>query len=90
MSPSAKRALTIAAAGVAVFAASVLLGLRLTPEPRTELDYLVIGSVATFLMLGVVFGMMLALWIKPRDLFVKRRRKAGGEEPPGESGNGPA
>ncbi len=75
MSQSFRRALAITAAAAGVFALSVIVGLQLTPEPRTQLDYLVIGSVATFLMLGAVFGLLLALWIKPRDFLARRRPK---------------
>ncbi|MEJ5368038.1 MAG: hypothetical protein WHT08_06955 [Bryobacteraceae bacterium] len=77
-----KRAILIAAAGAAVFALAVAAGLKLTSAPRTQADYLVIGSVATFLMLGVVFGLLLALWVKPKDFLVKRRTKGrAGENP---------
>lgn len=78
MGPSFRRVLAVAAAAIVVFALSVIVGLRLTPEPRTQLDYLVIGSVATFLMLGAVFGLLLALWIKPRDFLARRRPKQTG------------
>lgn len=78
MSQSFRRALAITAAAIGVFALSVIVGLQLTPEPRTQLDYLVIGSVATFLMLGAVFGLLLALWIKPRDFLARRRPKQAG------------
>jgi hypothetical protein len=79
MGNSFRRALLIAAAGASVFVLSVWMGLQLTPEPRTQLDYLVIGSVATFLMLGADFGLILALWVKPRDFLAKRRAKQQGE-----------
>lgn len=83
MSPAARRAIAAVLAAAAVFALAVLLGLRLIPPPRTQLDYLVIGSVATFLMLGVVFGLALVWWIRPSALFPRRRKK---QEP---SGGGP-
>lgn len=80
MSSAARRVITAAVSAIAVFALAVLLGLRLAPAPRTKLDYLVIGSVATFLMLGVVFGLALVWWIRPSALFPRRRKK---QEPPG-------
>jgi hypothetical protein len=79
MSQSFRRTLVIAAAGAGVFVFAVWMGLQLTPEPRTQLDYLVIGSVATFLMLGAVFGLILTLWIKPRGFLGKRRARQQGE-----------
>jgi len=84
MSQSFRRALVVVAAAAGVFTLAVVVGLQLAPAPRTQVDYLVIGSVATFLMLGVVFGLLLALWIKPRDFLGRRRPKeeaGGGEEP---------
>ncbi len=83
MSQSFRRALLIVAAAAGVFTLAAAVGLHFTPEPRTQLDYLVIGSVATFLMLGAVFGLLLALWIKPRDFLARRRQKedGGGEAP---------
>lgn len=75
MRPAAKRVLLIAAAATVVFALAVAAGLQLVPEPRAQIDYLVIGSVATFLMLGVVFGLVLVLYVKPRDFLGKRRPK---------------
>lgn len=87
MSPAARRAIAAVLAAAAVFALAVLLGLWLTPPPRSRLDYLVIGSAATFLLLGVLFGLALAWWIRPGALFPRRRRKqesAGGTpEAPG-------
>lgn len=75
MGRETRRVLAVVAAALSAFALAVAAGLRLSPEPRAQIDYLVIGSVATFLMLGVVFGLALAFWIKPRDLFGKRRPK---------------
>lgn len=75
MGSTARRVLVITGIAAVVFAGAVLAGLRLTPEPRTQVDYLVIGSVATFLTLGAVFGLVLFLWIKPREFLVKRRPK---------------
>lgn len=83
MSHTFRRSLVVVAAAAGVFLLSVAAGLWLTPEPRTQLDYLVIGSVATFLMLGAVFGLLLTLWIKPREFLAKRRQKdAGAKESP--------
>lgn len=78
MSHSFRRALAVAAAAIGVFTLSVVVGLQLAPEPRTQLDYLVIGSVATFLMLGTVFGLLLAVWLKPRNFLARRRPKETG------------
>jgi hypothetical protein len=80
MGDSPRRVLIVALIAAAVFAGAVAAGLRLTPEPRTQIDYLVIGSVATFLTLGAVFGLVLFLWVKPREFLVKRRPKPQNED----------
>ena len=49
-----------------VFGVTVAIGLRLLPEPHSETDYLVVGSIATFLSLGVLFAVLIATWIKKR------------------------
>lgn len=79
MSSAPRRTLTAIVAAAAAFALAVLLGLWLTPPPRSRLDYLVIGSAATFLMLGVFFGLALAWWIRPDALFPRRRKR---QDPP--------
>lgn len=84
MGNSSRRVLAIVAAAAGVFALSVVLGLQLAPEPRTQLDYLVIGAVATFLASGVVFGLILALWIKPRDFLARRRPRQQDTDEAGE------
>ncbi|MGB9610673.1 MAG: hypothetical protein ACPL7M_06845 [Bryobacteraceae bacterium] len=91
MGTAAKHVMAVVCAAVATFALAVALGLRLTPAPRTRLDYLVIGSVATFLMLGVIFGMALVFWIRPRGLLGKgRKQESAGPEQESGSGSPPA
>lgn len=83
MRSPAGRILLLIAAAVAVFSASVGVGLRLLPQPHTDTDYLVVGSVATFLTLGVIFAVVLSAWIKTPDVFFRKRKKQ-----PGEAGRG--
>ncbi len=75
---------TLAGAAVCVFGVTVAIGLRLTPPPRTETDYLVIGSAATFLSLSALFAVVLTTWMRSSDPFYKKRPKAqdGTEAPP--------
>ena len=61
----------------ALFAGVALIGLHLTPEPRTESDYMVVGCIATFFSLGAVFIVLIATWMKSPDNFYKRRPKPG-------------
>ena len=64
------------------FAVSVAVGLRLTPPPRTETDYLVIGSVATLLALTVLFAVLVVTWLRSPGIFFKRRLKKRADDNP--------
>ena len=64
-------------AAAIVFAVTVALGLKILPEPHSETDYLVVGSVATFLSLGVLFAVLITTWIKSPAIFFKRRPAPG-------------
>jgi hypothetical protein len=50
----------LAAAVALLFAAGVLLVLRVLPEPHTDRDYLVAGSLGTLLALTLSFVLLLA------------------------------
>lgn len=63
-----------------VFGLGVAVGLRLTPPPRSETDYLVIGSVATLLGLGVLFAVLVVTWLRAPGIFFKRRAKRPPED----------
>ncbi len=66
------RRLILTAATVIVFAVTVLLLMRLIPPPHTAADHVIIGTVATFLSLVVLFGVWVG--ITPQTFF-KRRLK---------------
>ena len=58
-----KRGLMLGAAALCVFVVVAALMLRLMPAPLKESDYMVIGSVATLLALGVfISGLNLLVW----------------------------
>jgi hypothetical protein len=77
------RVAMLVGASVAIFAVTVMIGLHLVPEPRSETDYLVIGSAATFLSLAVLFVVLLTTWLRSPDVFFKRRpAHKPDEEPP--------
>ncbi len=65
-----------------VFGVTVAIGLRLLPEPHSETDYLVVGSIATFISLAVLFGILIATWVKSPEILFKRRKKDSDELPP--------
>jgi len=69
------RVLGLIAAVLVVFGTVVAIGLRLLPEPHSETDYLVIGSVATFIALGVLFVVLITSYVKSPEVFFKRREK---------------
>jgi hypothetical protein len=69
--PMSRLGMLFGAAAI-VFAVTVALGLKILPEPHSETDYLVVGSVATFLSLGVLFAVLITTWIKTPEVFFKK------------------
>ncbi|MGA3188934.1 MAG: hypothetical protein ABSF22_17660 [Bryobacteraceae bacterium] len=70
-----KRGLTLGALAACVFVVVAAVMLRLMPQPFKESDYIVIGSVATLMALGVVFLVLVSTTLKSTDVFFKKRRK---------------
>lgn len=70
-----KRGLTLGALAVCVFVVVAAIMLKLMPAPFKESDYMVIGSVATLVALGVVFLVLVSTTMKSTDIFFKKRRK---------------
>jgi hypothetical protein len=70
-----KRGLTLGALAVCVFVVVAAVMLKLMPSPFKESDYMVIGSVATLVSLGVVFLALVSTTMKSTDVFFKKRRK---------------
>lgn len=68
------RKLSFAVAVVLVFAVSVLILLRLFPGPHQPGDYLVVGTLATFLCILLVFVLVISTSNKGPNVFYKRRR----------------
>lgn len=58
-----------------VFAVVAAILSRVIPSPLRSTDYLVIGTVATFVSLVVLFLVLVKTWVKAPDLFYKRREK---------------
>lgn len=57
-----------------VFAATVGLLLKVMPGPRREIDYFVVGALATFACMAMVFFVLVTSWMKRSDTFFKRRK----------------
>jgi hypothetical protein len=70
-----KRGLMLGAAALCVFVVVAGILLKLMPAPLKESDYMVIGSVATLVALGVVFLVLVSTTMKSTDIFFKKRRK---------------
>ena len=60
---------------LAVFVAVAGIMMRVIPAPHRATDYLVIGAVATFASLLVLFVFLVNTWVKQPDLFYKRKNK---------------
>lgn len=61
---------------VILFAVVVVIVLQFYPEPRSEADYLVIGSIGTFVTLGALFVALNAISFRSKDTFFKKRPKS--------------
>jgi hypothetical protein len=70
-----KRGLTLGALAVCVFIVVAAIMLKVMPSPLKESDYMVVGSVATLLALGVLFLVLVSTTMKSTDVFFKKRRK---------------
>ena len=58
-----------------VFAAVAAILLQVVPGPHRSTDYLVIGTLATFVSLLVLFVVLIKTWVKVPDLFGRKREK---------------
>lgn len=68
------RTALIVAAVAAIFALIVSGMLWLLPHPRRNVDYLVVGGMATMLAMGVLFLILVRTTHKGSDVFFKRRK----------------
>lgn len=69
------RIAALAVAMILVFGAVVTILLKIIPEPRKETDYLVIGTVATFAALAMLFIVLITTVFKDSSaLFFKRKK----------------
>lgn len=60
---------------VLVFGTVVTILLKIIPEPRKETDYLVIGTLATFASLAMLFVVLITTVFKDSSaLFLKRKK----------------
>ena len=71
-----QRTLTLVGLALALFGISVITLLKLVPEPRSGIDYLMIGSVSTLLALTALFIIIIGNEGGFSALFAKRKKKA--------------
>lgn len=57
-----------------LFLMTVLVLLRVLPGPHKSTDYLVIGTLATFFCLAVLFVVNVATGGETKDVFYKKRK----------------
>ena len=73
MQSAAARAAVLGFGVLFVFAAVVAILLRVMPGPLRQVDYLVIGAMATFASMLLLFVVLTATWIKTPNMFYKKR-----------------
>ncbi len=69
------RTISLALAGVLVFAAVAVIMLKVMPTPLKDSDYLIIGSVSTMVSLVTLFAVLIVTSGKASTVFFKRRKK---------------
>jgi hypothetical protein len=73
MKSSAARGALLSSGILLVFAVVVTVLLRVMPGPLRQMDYLVIGAVATFASMLLLFLILTTTWIKSPNTFYKKR-----------------
>lgn len=67
MDKRSSRVLTLAGGILVMFIATVAILLNVIPGPHNKLDYLVIGAVATFLAMILLWVVMVQGWLNLED-----------------------
>lgn len=73
--------IVLVAAVLLVFGVTTAIGLRLVPQPHTDTDYLVIGSIATLLALAAMFAVLLSTVFKSGSPLIRRRQRGTSARP---------
>lgn len=68
------RKASMAAGILVVFLATVLILLRVMPGPHKPTDYLVIGTLATFVCILIAFIVFVSATRKRSEIFYKRKK----------------
>lgn len=78
MPQSRGRILGIVIGGAVVFLLVAGILIQILPKPLKPIDYMVVGSVATLIALVVAFFIVIAVWLRSPDVFLKRRKPPDG------------
>jgi hypothetical protein len=57
-----------------LFGGVAAVTLRIMPGPLRDTDYLVVGTLATFALMAVLFIVLITTWIKTPDVFFRRQK----------------
>jgi len=68
------RGLLLGGGLVLLFVAIVVVLAKVMPGPHSPRDYLVIGTLATFASMAVLFVVLISTSMKGSDIFFKRRK----------------
>lgn len=72
-----RRLLSLALVSASVFCAVVAVLWRLMPQPRKQVDYLVMGAAATMAAMAVLFVILSGALSKGSGVFFRRRKPDG-------------
>ena len=75
MSPSRRNLILLIAGLMALYGVTAAVLLHVLPGPHTASDLMVIGSVATFISLVVLFVFLILTWFRRPDPFFRRRKR---------------
>ena len=76
--------------GIALeFATILIVLLKIFPKPIKQTDYLVIGTLATFVALGTLFGILMTTTLRDPSAFRKIQRADSPESADGKSSDSP-
>jgi hypothetical protein len=71
------RLIALAVSIAVLFGLVVVIMLRILPGPHRDIDFFVIGGVATLISLLALFLVLIAGWAKAPNVFFKRRDRPG-------------
>ena len=67
----------MAAGVIVVFGLVAVVLLKLMPVPHRDVDYMVVGALATLVSMGLLFFILLKTTLKGQDVFSKKRKGDG-------------